>query len=143
MPAYSRGDASLENYLVKIIAALCKMNGGELRIKGELVDVIDQPVTLLKDWDGRTQELVLHTHMGAFGEVFIARPERQTAKEAIAADPIRKQPQEELPLTLPLRPRGSTLDDERLANLEKKVDKARLARKIREELDAGAREARA
>lgn len=115
------------------------MNGGEIRIKGELVDVIDQSVTLMKFWDSATQELVLTTHMGSFPEVFIARPEKQPTKEVIAADPIRKQVQEEIPLTLPLRPKASTLDDERAASLEKKVDKLRLARKIREEMDAANR----
>jgi hypothetical protein len=143
MSAYSRGDASLENYLVKIIAALCKMNGGQLRLKGELVDMIDQSVMLMKHWDSLSQELVLTTNTGSFPEVFIARPEKQPAKEVIAADPIRRQAQEEIPLTLPLRPRASTLDDERTALLEKKVDKVRLARKIREEIDAANREARA
>jgi len=127
--------------MLKIIAALCKMNGGELRIKGELVDIIDQPVMLTKFWDSATQELVLTTHMGSFPEVFIARPEKQNTKEVIAADPIRKQAQEEIPLTLPLRPRASTLDDEKAVTLEKKIDKIRLARKIREEIDASHRQA--
>lgn len=115
------------------------MNGGEIRIKGELVDVIDQSVTLMKFWDSSTQELVLTTHMGSFPEVFIARPEKQPTKEVIAADPIRKQVQEEIPLTLPLRPKASTLDDDKAVALEKKVDKIRLARKIREEMDAANR----
>jgi hypothetical protein len=70
--------------------------------------------------------------------VFRAIPEKQPTKEVIAADPIRRQ--EELPLNLPMRPRGTSLDDEKAANLEKKVDKIRLARKIREELDAAARQ---
>ena len=139
MPAYNRGEASLESYLVKIIAALCRQAGGEIRIRGDMIDVIDQPVTLLKDWDTKTQELVLRTHLGTFGEVFRAVPEKQPTKEVIAADPIRKQAQEEIPLTLPLRPRTSTLDDEKAIALEKKVDKMRLARKIRDEMDAAHR----
>ena len=137
MPAYNRGQASLESYLVKIIAALCRQAGGEIRIRGDLIDMIDQPVTLLKDWDSKTQELVLKTHLGSFGEVFRAIPEAQPTKEVIAADPIRKQTEQ--PMNLPFRPSGSTLDDTKNAELEKKVDKLRLARKIREELDAARR----
>jgi hypothetical protein len=131
MPAYSRGDASLESYLVKIIAALCRNAGGEIRIRGDLIDVIDQPVTLMKSWDSRTQELVLSTSTGTFTEVFRAVPEKHPVKEVIAADPLRKQ--DDLPL---FNKSASTLDDEKLANLEKKVDKIRIARKLQQELDA-------
>ena len=103
--------------------------------------MIDQPVTLLKDWDSKTQELVLRTHLGGFGEVFIARPEKQPTKEVIAADPVRKQAQEETPLHLPFQQSPkTTLDDERVAGIEKKVDKLRLARKIAEEMNAAHRQ---
>jgi hypothetical protein len=136
MPAYSRGDASLESYLVKIIAALCRQAGGEIRIRGDLIDVIDQPVTLLKDWDQKNQELVLRTHLGSFGEVFRAIPEKQPTKEVITADPIRKQAEPEATV----RPSGSTLDNEKLADMEKTLTKRRLARLIRDELDATRRQ---
>jgi hypothetical protein len=131
MPAYSRGNASLESYLVKIIAALCKQNGGSIRVKGELVDVIDHPVTLLKEWDSSTQELVLRTHTGSFGEVFRAIPEAQPTKEVIAADPIRKQVPEEPNL---FAPKGSTLDDNKLTELERQLTKRRVASMISEDL---------
>jgi hypothetical protein len=133
MPAYSKGEVSLENYLVKIIAAICRMNGGQIRIKGEMVDVIDQSVTLMKHWDSEAQELVLTTHMGSFPEVFIARPEKQPTKEVIAADPLKKQPIEEAPL---FKPVGSTLDDTKLETLEKTLSKRRIARMMREEIAA-------
>ena len=134
MPAYLRGELSLEAYLVRILAALCRASGGELRIKGELVDSINEPTTLLKDWDTKTQEVVLRTHMGTFGEVFKVVPEKQPTKEVIAADPIRRQ--EERPMELPLRPKGSTLDDGKLADLEKMLDKRRITRKLAEDLAA-------
>lgn len=135
MPAYNRGEASLESYLVKIIAALCKNNGGEIRIKGELIDVIDQPVTLLKSWDTSTQELVLRTTMGSFTEVYRVIPEKQPTKEVIAADPIKKM-QQELPLPLT----ASSLDDGKIAELEKTLSKRRIARMMREEIDANRRQ---
>ena len=133
MSAYNRDGLSLEAYLVRILAALCRQAGGELRIKGELIDVIDQPTTLLKDWDGRTQELVLRTHMGTFGEVFRVIPEKQPTKDVIAADPLKKQPIEEAPL---FKPVGSTLDDTTLETLEKTLSKRRIARMMREEIAA-------
>jgi hypothetical protein len=131
MPAYSRGDASLESYLVKIIAALCRANGGEIRVKGEMIDVIDQPVTLLKSWDSATQELVLRTTMGSFTEVYRVIPEKQPTKEVIAADPIRKQAPEEPNL---FAPKGSTLDDNKLTELERQLTKRRVASMISEDL---------
>lgn len=131
MPAYSRGNASLESYLVKIIAALCRQAGGEIRIRGDMIDVIDQPVTLLKDWDTKTQELVLRTHLGSFGEVFRAVPELQPTKEVIAADPIRKAEEQ---ATLFPSSKGSTLDDEKLQKLERDLTKRRVASMISEDL---------
>ncbi len=131
MSAYNRGELSLEAYLVRILAALCRQNGGELRIKGELVDAINEPTTLLKDWDTRTQELVLRTHMGTFGEVFRVVPEKQPTKEVIAADPIRKAEEQ---ATLFPSSKGSTLDDEKLQKLERDLTKRRVASMISEDL---------
>jgi hypothetical protein len=121
--------------LVRVLAAMCRQNGGELRIKGELVDAINEPTTLLKDWDSKSQELVLRTHMGSFGEVFRVVPEKQPTKEVILTDPMQKQAE------LPLTPKviGSTLDDERIAALERKATKVRVARLVREEMAASRR----
>jgi hypothetical protein len=130
LSAYNRGELSLEAYLVRILAALCRQSGGELRIKGELVDAINEPTTLLKDWDSRTQELVLRTHMGSFGEVFRVVPEKQPTKEVIAADPIRKA--EDQPNLF--APKGSTLDDEKLKKIETDLTRRRIASLISEDL---------
>jgi hypothetical protein len=132
MPAYNRGEASLESYLVKIIAALCREHGGEIRVKGELIDVIDQPVTLLKSWDSASQELVLRTTMGSFTEVYRVIPERQPTKEVIAADPLRKQAEAEQPTLFPGK--GTTLDDDKLQRLERELTKRRVASMISEDL---------
>lgn len=134
MSAYNRGDLSLEAYLVRILAAMCRANGGEVRIKGELVDMINEPTTLLKDWDSQTQELVLRTHMGMFGEVFRVVPEKQPTKEVIAADPIRKQVEPDIPF--PFAPKTSTLEDDKLTDLERKLTKRRVASMLRDEISA-------
>jgi hypothetical protein len=96
-----------------------------------MIDMIDQPVTLLKDWDCKTQELVLRTHMGTFGEVYIAMPETQPTKEVIAADPIEKQEQT---MELPFRPSGSTLDDAKLSEMELTLKKRRVAAMLQDEM---------
>lgn len=116
---------------MKIIAALCKQNGGQIRIKGELVDVIDQPVTLLKEWDSQTQELVLSTHMGTFAEVYRAIPEKQPTKEVIAADPLREKTPEPAPMP---NKRASTLDDEKLKGIETTLTKRRVAAMLADEM---------
>lgn len=94
-----------------------------------MIDVLDQPVTLLKDWDQKTQELVLRTHLGSFGEVFRAIPEAQPTKEVIAADPLKKEEQPNL-----FQTKGSTLDDEKLNKLERELTKRRVAGMIAEDL---------
>ena len=131
MPAYNRGEASLESYLVKIIAALCREHGGELRVKGELIDVIDQPVTLLKSWDSHTQELVLRTTMGSFTEVYRVIPEKQPTKEVIAADPLKRETPDQ-PTLFPAK--SSTLDDDKLQKLERELTKRRVASMIAEDM---------
>jgi hypothetical protein len=132
LSAYNRGELSLEAYLVRILAALCRQNGGEIRIKGELVDAINEPTTLLKDWDTHTQELVLRTHMGTFGEVFRVMPEKQPTREVIAADPLKREAAEQ-PTLFPTT-KGSTLDDEKLTTLERTLQKRRVAQMISEDL---------
>lgn len=134
MPAYLRGELSLEAYLVRILAALCRANGGELRIKGELVDVITEPTTLLKDWDSHTQEVVIRTHMGHFGEVFRVVPEKAPRGELFACEAPPPPP-------LPPTPAeshkpSSVLDSVRLAEMENKLIKERVARMLREEMAA-------
>lgn len=115
---------------MKIIAALCRERGGEIRVKGELIDVIDQPVTLLKSWDTATQELVLRTTMGSFTEVYRVIPEKQPTREVIAADPLRKDAEQPNLFAT----KGSTLDDEKLQKLERELSKRRVASMISEEL---------
>jgi hypothetical protein len=126
MPAYVRGELSVEAYLVRIIAALCHQSGGTLRVKGELVDTIGEATALLKSWDSKTQELVLTVNMGSFGEVFKVIPEKQSSKQQVLFTP---QPivEGEPSATEPNR-HGSTIDDpERIVNLEKRLRKVRFA----------------
>lgn len=144
MSAYNRGDLSLEAYLVRILTAVCKQNGGELRIKGELIDSLpESPTLLLKEWDGSKAELVLRTTLGSFSEVFKVLPEKQPTKEVIAADPMKKQPEQdrEIPFDA-IRAKGSTLDNEKLAKMEATLQKRRIASLLREDIARNNRQQR-
>lgn len=134
MSAYHRGNNSLEAYEVRILAALCRQNGGELRIKGELIDTTPGGVQVLKGWDTAKQELVLKVNMFDFPEIWVVPPVNQPMKEVVAADPLKKNgdgKQEEL-----FAKKGSTLDNEKLAAMEQTLQKRRIASMLRDELQA-------
>lgn len=147
MSAYNRDGLSIEAYLVRIIAALCRQSGGELRVKGELIDTVAEATALLKSWDSAKQELVLTVSLGTFGEVFRVVPEKQPAKEPVvpirppngqAVDPLDRlfipQTQAEPPAE---KRKANTLEDtERLASIENRLRKLRIARIYQEELAA-------
>lgn len=130
MPAYDRGNSSVEAYLVRILAALVRQNGGELRVKGELIDGGLDATYLLKEWDNTKGELVLRAGMHQFSEVFRVNPEKHVAQMPDkVADPVAK-----VYAADPFLPKRTTIDDERIAELERKKQVARAGAVIREEL---------
>jgi hypothetical protein len=129
--AYARGDLSIEAYLVRIIAAVCRQNNGELRVKGELIDTIGEATALLKSWDSKTQELVLTVSMGTFGEVFRVIPEKQT-NAATVIRPIEREEAQPLANGAPAR-HGSTLDNPDLVKMEQDLLKRRIAAMLQDE----------
>ena len=78
MPAHNRGELSLEGYLLRVLAALCRQSGGELRISGAEVDRVGEATSLIKEWDAEKQQVVLRVETIAFREVFRLNPEKQT-----------------------------------------------------------------
>ena len=139
MPAYSRGDLSVEGYLLRILAALCRQSGGELRVSGAEVDRVGEPTTISKEWDPDHQQLVLRVESVSFREVFKLTPEKQTPRVAVterAADPMaqifRDAPAQTR--TEDFLPKRSTLDDEHNSELERQRWAKRTAALIREEL---------
>lgn len=132
MSAYDRGNLSPEAYLVRILAGIVRQNGGELRVKGELIDQIGEATFIIKEWDHTKQELVLRAGMNQFNEVFRVNPEKHIAempKPAQVADPAARVIAGEGFL-----PKRTIIDDERVAELERKKQVARAAAVIREEL---------
>lgn len=148
MSAYNRDGLSIEAYLVRVIAALCRQNGGELRIKGELIDTVGEATALLKSWDSTKQELVLTVSLGTFGEVFRVVPEKQVHKELIPQRPSHPangetfDPLERLIPTTPTQEihekrKANTLEDvDRLVDIEKKLRRLRIARIFADEMKA-------
>jgi len=133
MPAYNRGDEKVDAYLVRILAAIVREHGGELRVKGHLIDEVNEATTLIKEWDKEKNELVLRSGMHSFTEVFRVVPTRPEARETVTQthDPlIPGIPKHENPTRS-----TSTVDNPRLAELERKRAVAQAAATIRQELD--------
>jgi hypothetical protein len=119
--------------LVRVIAGLCRQAGGELRVKGELVDAVGEATILLKSWDAKTQELVLHVGTGSFSEVYKVVPEKEVAQPKAAQ--LWKQPEETEQVPAEKKVKTSTLEDnEKLTELENKMKRHRIARLVKEEM---------
>jgi hypothetical protein len=132
LPAYNRGDLSIEGYLVRILAAICRQNGGEVRIKGELIDTPGDATALLKSWDSRSQELVLSTSMGAFSEVYKIIPEKPGQRELFVQRPVERE--ETQPPANGGAHRSVVPDDAKLNELEKTLQKRRIAAMLKDEM---------
>ena len=149
MSAYNRAELSVEAYLVRVLAALCRQSGGEVRVKGELIDLIGEATCLVKSWDSQTQELVITASKGMFTEVYRVIPEKQTPRveqPALQVDPMtnvfRDAPAQHIPDEdgKGFLPKTSTIDNPRLAEMERQRRVAKAAAMLREELRERARE---
>jgi hypothetical protein len=133
MPAYLRGELSIEAYLVRLLAAACRQNGGELRLKGELVDTPGDSTALMKTWDEKKQEIVLTVSMGSFSEIYRVTPEKQISKQQVLFPTQPGTESEPLIEKQPSR-HGQTLDNPNLDAIEKTLQKRRVAAMLKEEL---------
>jgi hypothetical protein len=137
MPAYNRGEEKVEAYLVRILTALVRMNNGELRVPGHLIDEINEPTALFKEWDKSKQELVLKCGMHSFTEIFRCIPiraeVRDTQTPVTVHDPLEKLIPT-VPKTENFAPSTSTVDNPQLTELERKRAVARAAAIVRDEL---------
>ena len=142
MGAYNRGELSVDAYLVRILAALARQNGGELRVKGELIDMIGESTTLTKYWDSAKQELVISASLGMFTEVFRVIPEKQTPPAQVrpqVVDPVTRPQQPPVQQEEEFLPKGTTLDDPRLAEMERARNIRAAATLLRTELERNKR----
>jgi hypothetical protein len=150
MPAHDRGSTKLDAYLVRILAAVVRRaKEGELRVKVEDVDAIDEGCILVKDFDSTTGELIFRTG-SRYNEVYKVLPEVpcQTKTTTILgsspsppATPMASpspsesagDPEEQIRRS---RERlASTLKtNEELAQMEKQYLQRRVAAQVRQEL---------
>lgn len=145
MSAYSRDGLSVEAYLARLLTAIIRQNGGELRIKGEIVDMVGEPTAFIKEWDKTSQEVVLRCGVGSFVETFRVVPEKPTGAQTQipatppanghTADPLAAFFRESVPTTDPAEKTrsGSILEGEKLVEIENKLRKRRIARMFAEE----------
>jgi len=146
MPAYARGDLTIEGYLLRILTAIVRQSGGELRVKGELIDCVGEPTAIIKEWDQAKQELVLRSGMGSFVEIFKLNPEKQTHAETprpvTAVDPLAKMFRDEAAqIDKTFTPKTSTVDNPNLAEMERKRNVVRAAAILKDELRRRTQEA--
>lgn len=126
---YRKNEGSLEAYYTRVIGAICKQNGGEFRVKGELVDTAAEVGKFVMGWDHKTQEVVFRTDL-SFPQVMVVMPLGQPANETVAADPLQKNADQPNLFAN----KGSTLDDEKLQKLERALRKRQVASMIAEDL---------
>jgi hypothetical protein len=97
MPSHTRGKQEPLAYYTRVLLALARREGGELRIKCSDIDSLNERAILYTDYDGVSGELVIRAGT-QFAEMVVVspesaewvRPERQqeqTAKPARVAIP--------------------------------------------------------
>jgi hypothetical protein len=142
VPAYNRGEEKVEGYLVRVLTAIVRAAGGELRVKGELIDEVNEATVLTKGWDKTKQELVLRAGMESFVEVYRVSPVRVDLTQAVKpVDPLEKLLRDG-PLTEESFTRkSSTVDNPNLFDLERKATIRRAAANLKQDLARLHREA--
>jgi hypothetical protein len=122
---------SEEGYLTRVIAALCRQSGGQLRVKGEAVDMAQQsPTRVIKYWDSATQEIVfMCPPANSFTEVFHANTVVQPTKDREIRQPDTPQDAVPIPRT------ANTLDDAaKLDRIELELRRRRVVSQVAAEV---------
>lgn len=125
MSASSRGELTPAAYFERVLSALCRVNGGELRIKGEEVDRINEATSIAFYWDRKTQELVIR---GAkddemLVDIFRVTPENASRPAVVPPQPRLVNPAErsrtDTPTEFFLRGNNAPMDDASVTAAEK------------------------
>ena len=124
--------------LTRVIAGLCRVSGGELRIPYEMFDNPADATKIELLRDRKSQELIIRTakENELPLKTFAVTPEN-TTPQAVTAQPPQPEAQQELPLTP--KTHGNVLDNDKLGALESKLMQRRVARLIKDEQDAARR----
>jgi len=145
MPAHSRGSESVESYLTRVLAALCRQSNGEVRLKGATLDSVPGDEKISVDWDSAQQELVIRA-ITPYGEVYYVNgalawknPEAPP-KPTVVTIPAPQNPPPQNFQPHDDKVRATTLDTERLVELENKMVKDRILARIRRDAEETQRE---
>lgn len=109
MPAHSRGNQPPLQYYARVLLALSKREGGELRIKCSDVDRINEKMALSIDFDAESGELVIRSG-SQFLETLYIEPEQMSWTRPLSDRP------EATPTQTPAR--TSMLTDAQVAEIE-------------------------
>lgn len=126
----NRGVTRLDTWLTKLLWALAKKQGGEVRLSGiDLEDVPDK-CALSTDYDSLTHEIVLRASSGV-SEMIVIHTQEQWARTNNPEANSTSSPASPAP-----RSRSSMMSDEDLAAVEQRLLMRARSRKQQSEADA-------
>jgi hypothetical protein len=124
-----RGDLSPQVYATLLLIAAVRLHGGELRLPAIMLEDVRGGMSILHDFDSTTQELVLRC--GSVSANLLALPQEE--KWATKPNPLPAKPlptfSDRLNAT---SASASTLDNERVAELERQKGRENLMRDLRQ-----------
>jgi hypothetical protein len=134
MPPSDTSPTAVNRYLTRILAALAKGAGGELRIKRRLLrQVEDEPArqVLLEDLDSRADEIVLR--FGSKHSAIYPVEAEQPSAPQTPARPMPAQPSAIQSQSAPANPGKLPYTDEQLVSMETKIRQMRNLAAIRKQ----------
>ena len=125
MPAYYIAGQPWEPYVSRVLYALCKAAGGELRVRGELVDTAADIAKISVSWDSATQEVVLRSGKESFQTVVTINPPKESRQTELPLQPMPGEPEPPVVHKAATRHRNLMDDPEHLAKLEDAIARQR------------------
>ena len=132
MAEYGRRGQKLETYLVKVILAILKTHGPELRIKQPLLDIEDK-VGYYSDYDPETNEVIFR--LGSKNAELVFVNPGETKGEWVEPGKNKQPIQPIAPVDAePQRRKANLLEEnERLTELDNRLKQRSIARMVVEE----------
>ena len=136
-----------EDWLIRFIIAFARQSGGELRVSGAAFAAVSGGEKIVPDWDASKQEVVIRAAT-AFAEVYTVggatwknQTEVPPAQPKVVSIPMpQPTPQPQDFQSHDDKVRATTLDTERLVELENKMVKDRILARIRRDAEETQRE---
>jgi hypothetical protein len=112
-----RGTMRLDTHLTRLLWAIAKKAGGEIRIDGNDLDDVPDHCSLVTDYDNVAHQLVIQSRSGVSETIVINRGEQWTQTNPTAPT-ANSQP---LPASSPQPGRSAIITDETAARIEEKL----------------------